>query len=235
MADTDVMAGRLREILDRMTAAARLAGRDEGDVRLLAVSKTWPVKALREAWEAGVRDFGENYAQELAAKHGQMPAEVRWHFIGPLQGNKAKLIAGRAAYFHSLDNLALAARLSRRLEEEDLPSMTVFINVNVGGEDSKHGIPPREADLFSLVEATAMLPRIRLQGLMTLPPYEDDPGGSRRHFAALRHLRDRAQDATGVALPELSMGMSHDFEAAIAEGATWVRVGTALFGRREMV
>ena len=214
--------------------AERLAGVRAGipaGVTLVAVSKTQPAEAVREAHAAGQRDFGENYAQEWrdkAAALADLPGLV-WHFIGALQTNKVKYLVGqpsggapRAAFIHTVDRLTLAEEISRRALRAGA-QMRVFLEVNVAGEGSKSGCAP--AELPALARAAAGLPGLALCGLMCIPPAEGDP---RPHFRALRALRD----GLGLPLPELSMGMSGDFEAAIAEGATVVRVGSAIFGAR---
>ncbi len=202
-------------------------------VALVAVSKTHPAEVVREAYAAGQRDFGENYAQEWrdkAAALSDLP-EIVWHFIGALQTNKAKYLVGRpedgpgsprAAWIHTVDRLSLAEEVSKRSQRRGVTTR-VLLEVNVAGEASKSGCAP--ADLPRLAEAVARLPGLALRGLMCIPPAEGDP---RPHFAALRASRD----GLGMPLPDLSMGMSGDYEAAIAEGSTMVRVGTAIFGAR---
>jgi len=191
-------------------------------VTLVAVSKAQPASAIREAYAAGQREFGENYAQEFRAKSDALSdlTDLRWHFIGALQTNKVKLIAGRVAYVHTVDRPELARELSRRLLARG-ERARVFLEVNVGGEASKEGCAPDEA--AGLSEAVRALPALDLVGLMCIPPAGADP---RPHFRLLRGLRDR------LGLTELSMGMSGDYREAISEGATFVRIGTALFGPR---
>jgi pyridoxal phosphate enzyme (YggS family) len=193
-------------------------------VTLVAVSKTWPAEAVREAYAAGQRDFGENYAQEWREKADALAdlADLVWHFIGSLQTNKVKYLAGRVGWVHTVDRLALAQELSRRSVARGATTR-VLVEVNVAGEASKAGCAP--GDVPALAHATAALPGLALRGLMCIPPAEGDP---RPHFAALRALRD----SLGLPLPDLSMGMSGDYREAIAEGATLVRVGTAIFGAR---
>ncbi|MFO0581820.1 MAG: YggS family pyridoxal phosphate-dependent enzyme [Anaeromyxobacter sp.] len=203
---------RARAILARIPAGATL----------VAVSKTQPAEAIREAYAAGVRDFGENYAQEWRAKADALAdlADLRWHFIGSLQTNKARLLAGRVACVHAVDRLELARELSKRWAALG-KTLKIFLEVNTGGEASKGGCAPAEAE--ALAAAVKALPALELAGLMCIPPPEDDP---RPHFRALRALRDR------LGLRELSMGMSADWEAALEEGSTFVRVGSAIFGAR---
>lgn len=213
----------------RIARAAEAAGRDAAEVRLLAVSKTWPADSVREAAAAGQRAFGENYVQEGAEKVDALAAlGLEWHFIGPLQSNKTRLVANRFAWVHSIDRLKIAERLSAQ-RDAHLPPLEVCIQVNVSGETSKSGVAP--AELPALAHAVAGLPRLRLRGLMAIPEPTSDVAVQRARFAALRELRDRL-NAGGLALDTLSMGMSDDLEAAIAEGSTMVRVGTAIFGSR---
>ena len=213
----------------RIAHAAEAAGRDAAEVRLLAVSKTWPADSVREAAAAGQRAFGENYVQEGAEKVDALAGlGLEWHFIGPLQSNKTRLVANRFAWVHSIDRLKIAERLSAQ-RDAHLPPLEVCIQVNVSGEASKSGVAPGE--LPELAHAVAGLPRLRLRGLMAIPEPTSDVALQRARFATLRQLRDQL-NADGLALDTLSMGMSDDLEAAIAEGSTMVRVGTAIFGSR---
>ncbi len=213
----------------RIAAAAAAAGRDAAGVRLLAVSKTWPADSVREAAAAGQRAFGENYVQEGVAKVEALAGlGLEWHFIGPLQSNKTRLVANHFAWVHSIDRLKIAERLSEQ-RDVHLPPLEVCIQVNVSGEASKGGVAPADAEALAM--AVAALPRLRLRGLMAIPEPTADVALQRARFASLRALRDRL-NAAGLALDTLSMGMSDDLEAAIAEGATMVRVGTAIFGAR---
>lgn len=202
--------------------AEAIRARVPAGVTLVAVSKTQPAEAIREAYAAGLRDFGENYAQEWRAKADALAdlADLRWHFVGSLQTNKVKLLAGRVAYVHAVDRLELARELSKRWAALG-KTVQVFLEVNTGGEETKGGCAPAEVD--ALAGAVRGLPGVELAGLMCIPPPEGDP---RPHFRTLRALRDR------LGLRELSMGMSGDWEAAIEEGATMIRVGTAIFGAR---
>jgi hypothetical protein len=219
----------VRAEVDRL---ARAAGRDPAEVTVVAVSKVQPPEAVRAAVAAGATDLGENYAQELAAKQDALPPEVRgaarWHFIGRLQRNKAKQVVGRAALIHAVDGLELAAELDRRARAAGLVQ-DILVAINTGGEAQKTGVPPGEAE--ALLDAVARLPGVSVRGLMTMPPWPDDPEDSRPHFAALRALRDRLATPARP-LPHLSMGTSGDHAVAIAEGATLVRIGTAIFGER---
>jgi pyridoxal phosphate enzyme (YggS family) len=195
-------------------------------VGLLAVSKTKPASDLREAFSAGLRDFGENYLQEALGKQTELSdLPLIWHFIGPIQSNKTRAIAENFAWVHSVDRLKIAQRLSEQ-RPADLPPLNVCIQVNVSGEASKSGCAPE--DLPALAQAIIALPNLRLRGLMAIPEPTDDSDEQNAAFAAVRTL----QDQLNLPLDTLSMGMSHDLEAAIAQGATWVRIGTALFGAR---
>jgi pyridoxal phosphate enzyme (YggS family) len=222
----------LQAVNDRIRAAARACGREPEEVALLAVSKTWPVEAVRVAAAAGQRAFGENYVQEGCAKATALAdLGLEWHFIGPLQSNKTRLVASHFDWVHSIDRLKIAERLSAQ-RDVHRPPLNVCIQVNVSGEASKSGVAPEEA--VALAHAVAALPRLRLRGLMCIPePTEDDALLAAR-FGTLRALRERLA-GEGLVLDTLSMGMSHDLEAAIAAGATMVRVGTAIFGERRQV
>ena len=223
------IAARLDAVRARIAAAARHAGREPADVTLLAVSKTWPAEAVREAAAAGQRAFGENYVQEGVDKAEALRAlGLEWHFIGPLQSNKTRPVANAFDWVHGIDRLKIAERLSAQ-RDVHLPPLNVCIQVNVSGEDSKSGVAPAEA--VALAHAVAALPRLRLRGLMCIPEPSTDEAVLRARFAVLRGLRDELS-AAGLVLDTLSMGMSHDLEPAIAEGASIVRVGTAIFGER---
>lgn len=224
-----LIAANLQAVRSRIEGAAIAARRDPATVALLAVSKTWPADAVREAAAAGQGAFGENYVQEGVDKAAELGGlNLEWHFIGPLQSNKTRAVANAFAWVHSVDRLKIAERLSAQ-RDVHLPPLNVCIQVNVSGEDSKSGVAPDEAR--SLAHAVAALPRLRLRGLMCIPEPTDDAALLRSRFATLRTLKD-ALVVDGLALDTLSMGMSHDLEAAIVEGATIVRVGTAIFGTR---
>jgi pyridoxal phosphate enzyme (YggS family) len=224
------IAERLRAVRARVAEAAVAAGRDPSTVRLVAVSKLQPAAAVAAALAAGQRDFGENYAQELRDKARAL-AGATWHFLGPLQRNKVKYVVGVAELIHSLDGASLADEIARRAEAMGL-SQPCLIEVNLGGEPQKPGCA--EEQLPSLVDAIRERAGLRLDGLMCIPPAAtaDDPEQARAHFRRLRELRDAERERTGLPLAELSMGMSADFAVAIAEGATLVRIGTAIFGER---
>ena len=225
------IAKRLEQINERITAAAGAVGRSAASVRLVAVSKTRPATDIIEAFAAGQTLFGENYVQEFTAKSVEVDVPVDWHFIGHLQSNKVKYIAGLVTLVHSVDRLSLAEELSRQWGKLG-SCCDILMQVNISGESSKSGTS--EAEVLQLVRAIALLPHVRVRGLMTMPPFFDDPEAARPFFAALRRLSQviAAENIPGVVMEELSMGMSGDFEAAIQEGATLVRVGTSLFGSR---
>lgn len=217
----------IAKVAARIREAAQAVGRDPASVGLLAVSKTQPAAAIREAAEAGVRDFGENYLQEALDKQAELSElPLVWHFIGPIQSNKTKSIAEHFDWVHSVDRLKIAQRLSDQRPAE-LSPLNICLQVNVSGEASKSGCAPEE--LLQLAQAVAAMPQLRLRGLMCIPAPSEDPAEQRAAFARLRALRDELP----LPLDTLSMGMSQDLEAAIAEGATWVRIGTALFGARD--
>lgn len=222
----------LLHIRELIAAAARRAGRDPEAVRLVAVSKTKPASAVDEAARAGQRLFGENYVQEFTTKAKEVNAPVEWHFIGALQSNKVRQIAGLVTLIHSVDRLSLAREIERQWAKLDA-TCDVLIQVNIAGEATKSGTTA--ADLITLVKEVAALPHLRIRGLMTMPPFFDDPEGARPYFRELKRLAGAvaAENIPGVAMEELSMGMSGDFEAAVEEGATLVRIGTSLFGERE--
>ena len=221
------IADNIGLVSQRIRAAAQAVQRDESSVHLLAVSKTKPAQAVREAYAAGMRDFGENYLQEALGKQAELTdLPLSWHFIGPIQSNKTRAIAENFAWVHSVDRLKIAQRLSEQ-RPADLPPLNICIQVNVSGEASKSGCTP--ADLPALAEAISSLPRLKLRGLMAIPEPTEDRAAQDAAFAAVRDL----QASLNLGLDTLSMGMSHDLESAIAQGATWVRIGTALFGARD--
>jgi pyridoxal phosphate enzyme (YggS family) len=222
---------RLNQIRSRIAEAAAKAGRDPRTVRLVAVSKTRPPDDVVAAYRAGQVIFGENYVQELTAKVAGIPEPLEWHFIGHLQSNKVKYLAGLVTLVHSVDRLSLAEEISRQWVRLGR-CCDVLVQVNIAGEASKSGTT--ETGALQLVRDIALLPNVRVRGLMTMPPFFDDPEAARPHFAELKRLSDliAGEAVPGVEMEELSMGMSGDFEAAIQEGATLVRVGTAIFGER---
>jgi hypothetical protein len=220
------IAERLSQVRERLHAAEIAAGRDPGSVRLVAVSKLHPASAIREAYACGQRDFGENYVQELSEKVdalADLPGIV-WHLIGNIQTNKAKVAAKLASVVHTVDDVSIARELGKRVASLGR-TLPVLVEVNVGGEAQKHGATP--SDIADVIAAVIAQPALVLRGLMTVPPHEGD---ARPYFSTLRTLRNAHGGA--ALLPELSMGMSDDLEAAVAEGATMVRIGTAIFGPR---
>ncbi len=227
------LAERWKQVQVRAATAAVRAGLDPALVTVVAVSKGQPVAALEEAIAAGVRDLGENYAQELASKllavRGSV--KVRWHFIGRLQRNKVKQVVGRSAMIHAVDSADLAAEIDRRARAAGVVQ-PVLVAVNLAGEASKSGVAPVEVE--GLLDAIGGCASLRCEGLMTMPPLEDDAEASRPRFAALRELRDRLASPDRP-LRQLSMGTTSDFEVAVEEGATLVRVGTAIFGPRSTI
>ena len=229
----ELLAVRLADVRARLAAAAQRGGRQPDEVRLIAISKTHPSSVVKQAIELGATDFGENRVQEAEGKIAEIGREkVRWHLVGQLQANKARRAVSLFDVIHSLDTIDLAQRLDRLCAEEGRDSLAVLIQVDLGHEETKSGVD--ESELTSLVDSLGPLTHLKLIGLMTLPPFFDDPEQSRPFFRRLRELRDQLHQrgAFGDRTGELSMGMTHDFEVAIEEGATMVRVGTAIFGAR---
>ncbi|WP_430447268.1 MAG: YggS family pyridoxal phosphate-dependent enzyme [Pseudomonas piscis] len=225
------IADNIAQVAERIRSACQAAQRAPDSVQLLAVSKTKPAAALREAHAAGLRDFGENYLQEALGKQQELvDLPLSWHFIGPIQSNKTRAIAEHFDWVHSVDRLKIAQRLSEQRPAE-LPPLNICLQVNVSGEASKSGCTP--AELPELARAIAALPRLRLRGLMAIPEPTEDPAAQHAAFAAVQNLNNHLRDSLELPVDTLSMGMSHDLEAAIAQGATWVRIGTALFGARD--
>lgn len=229
MSDLGAIAGALASVRARIDEAARACGRAPEAVKLLAVSKTHPADAIRAAYAAGQRAFGENYAQELAEKAEALRdlPDLEWHFIGHLQSNKAKLVAPIACTIHTIDAAHLAREVARRAERANR-TVDALVEVSVAGEAQKSGVPPQ--DLEEVLRAIEAEPRLRLRGLMTMPPF-GDLAVAKQVFESLASIRNLHGGA--ARLPELSMGMSADLEVAVAAGATIVRVGTAIFGERE--
>lgn len=227
-----MIAENLELINARIAAACEQAGRPRDSVRLIAVSKTKPAEMVAEAYAAGQRLFGENHAQELTAKKPVLPEDIEWHFIGNLQRNKVKYVVGAAALIHSVNSAALAKEIDRVAGNRGI-TQDVLAEINVGGEESKQGADAEEAR--SLVEAIAALPHLRLRGLMTVAPFAEDPETVRPVFRRLKEMLTEFAPLTREpeAFDQLSMGMSGDFEVAIGEGATYVRIGTAIFGARD--
>ncbi len=226
------VAKRITAVRERIAAAAARAGRDPAGVTLVAVSKAFPPGMVRAAAAAGVTDIGENRVQEAIPKIATVGRGVRWHLVGHLQTNKAKPAVQHFDWIQTLDSLRLAEALQKAAEGAGRETVPVLVEVNLGGETSKAGLP--EADLLTLLRGLAAVPRIRVEGLMALPPFLEDPEAVRPYFSRLRLLAEkaRAEDLPHVRMAHLSMGMSHDLEVAVEEGATMVRVGTAIFGPR---
>lgn len=231
----DALQENLTQIRRRIAQAAQKSGRDAGEIKLVAVSKTHPAEALSEAIEAGIKVFGENKVQEAEGKIGQIGRKMaEWHLIGHLQSNKARKAVQLFDVIHTLDSVELAGRLERICIEENRPSLSVLVQVDLAGEKTKSGVS--EKDLPDLIEFLQNCRCLKFDGLMILPPFDEDIEKVRSYFRRLREIRDELSrksifsNKTG----ELSMGMSHDFEAAIEEGATIVRVGTAIFGERNI-
>ncbi len=220
---------RLDQVRERMAAACARAGRRPDDVQLIAISKTYGPDRVREAAACGLRIFGENKVQEAEAKVPECPGQLSWHLVGHLQSNKAARAVALFDQIHSVDSLKLLQRLEAAAAAEG-QRLPVLLEVNVSGEASKFGLPP--AAVPELLAHAPELDLVQIAGLMTMPPLTPDPERARHFFRRLRELRDEWSGASGLPLAELSMGMSHDFEVAIEEGATWIRVGTALFGER---
>jgi len=217
-------------VCDRIADAVRRSGRPAGSVKLVAVSKTQPLARVLEAYSAGLSVFGENYVQEAQEKIPALPG-AEWHMIGRLQGNKVRRAVSLFSWIQTVDSVRRLREISRCAAESG-KTIRLLIEVNLGGEGSKGGAAP--GDLRAILDASAGLPGARVEGFMAIPPFSTDPEGSRPHFSRLRELRDAlARELPGAALGELSMGMSNDFEQAIGEGATMVRVGTAIFGSRQ--
>ncbi len=211
--------------------ACASCGRERADVKLIAVSKTKPLEALQEAYDYGCRDFGENKVQELVEKYEAMPKDIRWHMIGHLQRNKVKYIVDKVFLIHSVDSLRLAQEIEKEAAKKDV-TVNILVEVNVAKEESKFGTTAEEAAL--LVEAIAKLPHIQVRGLMTIAPYVEDSEKNRLYFEKLKQIYVDIihKNIDNVFMEELSMGMTGDYEVAITEGATYVRVGTGIFGER---
>jgi pyridoxal phosphate enzyme (YggS family) len=230
------IADNLGRVRERIAAACARAGRDTSSVRLMAVSKTFPADAIREAYNAGQKLFGENRVQEWADKRAALAdlGDLQMHLIGHLQSNKTGKAAQIFDAVDSVDSLKLLERLNDAAKNKTGAPLRVLIEVNVGGEEAKSGVAPDSAELEQMLKAAAQLMNVELRGLMTIPPFTDVPEGARTYFRQLRDLRDSIarRNLPRVRMDELSMGMSHDFEVAIEEGSTCVRVGTAIFGER---
>lgn len=230
--ESSSIAQRLTQIRARMEAACARCGRDPQSVELIGVSKTKSAAMIDAAAQEGQLLFGESYVQEFCDKYAAVGAKVRWHFIGALQSNKVKYLGGKVEMIHAVDRFSLAREINKQWGKLDA-TIDVLLQVNLAGEQSKSGVAPDKVE--DLMKRIAELPHVRIQGLMTLPPFMQDPEAVRPWFRQLRELAHKieALNIPGVSMHTLSMGMSHDFEVAIEEGATLVRVGTAIFGARE--
>jgi len=229
------VASNLAKVRERIAQAARRAGRRPDEIALMAVSKTFPAEAIRAACDAGQRLFGENRVQEFAEKAPALAGlDLEMHLIGHLQSNKAKKAAEIFQAVDSVDSLKLAEKLNASVETQHAASLPCLIEINIGGEEAKSGLPPDSPEFEELLLAAPRLDHLQFRGLMTLPPFTDDPEGARPYFRRVRELRDHLarRRLPAISLDVLSMGMSHDFEVAIAEGSTCVRLGTAIFGER---
>lgn len=226
-----MLAENLMEVEKRVQEACARAGRKRDEVTLIAVSKTKPVSMLEEIYQEGIRDFGENKVQELTEKYEQMPQDIRWHMIGHLQRNKVKYIVDKVDLIHSVDSVRLAQTIEQEAEKKNV-IVNILVEVNVAEEDSKFGLKVEE--VLSMVEKIAAFPHIRIKGLMTIAPYVENPEENRAVFTQLRKLSvDIAnKNIDNVSVGILSMGMTNDYEVAIEEGATMIRVGTGIFGER---
>lgn len=220
----------IQEVREKVAEAANRAGRDPGAVKLVAVTKTVPVDKVMEAYNCGLRDFGESRAQELLQKCGHLPPDANWHFIGTLQTNKVKKIIGRAGLIHSLDRIALAEEIDRAARETGQVAR-VLLQVNIGSEETKHGLPPGQ--LVSFAARVAGLPGLPVCGLMAIAPRCGEPGEMKPFFREMKALFDQVKESVpGLFMRHLSMGMTGDYQVAVEEGATILRVGTAIFGAR---
>lgn len=226
-----MIAENLAAVEKNIIDACKRAGRAREEVTLISVSKTKPPEMIQEAYQLGKREFGENKAQELKEKHALLPGDIKWHFIGHLQTNKVKYVVGRAYLIHSVDSLRLAEAIEQESAKRDVVSQ-ILLEVNVAGEESKFGLKPEET--LALAQQIARLPHVQIQGLMTIAPYVDDPEENREVFRRLRELSVdiRSKNIDNVSMGVLSMGMTGDYQVAIEEGATYVRVGTGIFGER---
>lgn len=231
MGGSTVIPENLNIVQKNIERAAREAGRKPEEVTLIAVSKTKPVSMLEEAYACGCRDFGENRVQELCDKCEALPKDIKWHLIGHLQRNKVKYVVGKTYLIHSVDSLRLAVELQKEAEKQQT-DVDILIEVNMAGEESKFGVAPEEAE--SLVRQVSKLPNIHIKGLMTIAPVVDNPEDNAIHFDNLRQLSVdiKGKNIDNVSMNVLSMGMTGDYEQAVKDGATYVRVGTGIFGAR---
>ncbi|WP_024864594.1 YggS family pyridoxal phosphate-dependent enzyme [Butyrivibrio sp. FCS014] len=227
-----MISKNLEFVEENISKACKKAGRDRSEVTLIAVSKTKPVSDIRQAMDCGIKTFGENKVQEIKDKTQEITEPLNWHMIGHLQANKVKYLPGRVCMIHSVDNRKLADEIEKQFAKTD-SVIDVLIEVNMAGEDSKFGLTPEEAPGF--VKEISVLPHLNIRGLMTIAPYTEDPESNRVFFRGLRKLKDKINEMgiPGVNMDTLSMGMTGDYQVAIEEGATFVRVGTGIFGERD--
>lgn len=227
-----MLAENLQEVEQKIQEACKKANRAREEVTLIAVSKTKPVSMLKEVYDLGIRNFGENKVQELCEKHPQLPCDIKWHQIGHLQRNKVKNIIDKATLIHSVDSIRLAEAIEKEAKKKDL-IVNILLEVNVAEEESKFGL--KVEDVLAAIETIATFPHIRIQGLMTIAPFVENPEENRSIFARLQKLSVdiRSKNIDNVSVDILSMGMTNDYQVAIEEGATMVRVGTGIFGARD--
>ena len=229
----ELIKENLEVVRDNMRLSCLRSHRDLRQVKLIAVSKTKPVSDLLKAYDYGVRDFGENKVQELLSKYGELPRDVRWHLIGHLQRNKVKQIIDKVFLIHSVDSLPLAEEIEEQADKKDRV-VNVLVEVNIGNEESKFGVDADQA--YEMVRSITELPHVSIKGLMCIAPYTEDPESNRRYFRKMRSISDDINGKLGEArLSVLSMGMTGDYEVAIEEGATMIRVGTGIFGKRQLL
>ena len=226
-----MLKDNLKQVEDNIAKACARAGRDRSEVTLIAVSKTKPVEMLQEIYDEGVRTFGENKVQEICEKYEQLPSDIEWHMIGHLQRNKVKQVIDKAALIHSVDSYRLAQEISVQAQKKNI-CMPILVEVNIAQEESKFGISAD--DTVQLVEEIAALPNLEIKGLMTIAPFVTDPEENRTYFRQIKQLSVdiKSKNIDNVSMDVLSMGMTGDYEVAIEEGATMVRVGTGIFGAR---
>lgn len=227
-----MLSENLREVEEKIAKACQRSGRDPKEVTLIAVSKTKPVEMLQEAYDAGARNFGENKVQEIVDKYDQLPQDIRWHMIGHLQRNKVKYIVDKVEMIHSVDSLRLAEAIDKEAKKKEV-TVPILIEVNVAEEESKFGLSLEE--VTAMAEDISKLTNLQIKGLMTVAPFVEDPEENRKVFRSLKKLSVdiAAKNINNVTMSVLSMGMTNDYEVAVEEGATMVRVGTAIFGARD--
>lgn len=227
-----MIAENLKTVRTKIETSCKVSGRSPREVTLIAVSKTKPVEMLKEAYEQGCRHFGENKVQELVEKYDAMPKDIKWHMIGHLQRNKVKYIVDKVYMIHSVDSLKLAEEISKEALKKNV-TVSVLIEVNVAGEETKFGVSPSSAE--ELIREIAVLPGVSVKGLMTIAPYVDNPEDNRQYFVALKQLSVdiSRKNIDNVTMNVLSMGMTGDYAVAVEEGASFVRVGTGIFGERQ--